>query len=204
MPQKSQNASFCFAKNGEILVSYELQDKVKSGAKELVAMLEKRGVETIMLTGDNEHAAAQVANVTGIKTFYHSLKPEDKLAFVEELHNQKRVVVMVGDGINDILALAKADIGIVMGSGSDVAVEVGDVVLLKSSLESLLVAFLISKTTFKLVKQNLALSFIYNAITIPLAMAGLLIPLVAALSMSFSSLLVVLNSLRIRYQWRRS
>lgn len=204
VPQKSQNASFCFAKNGEILVSYELQDKVKSGAKELVAMLEKRGVETIMLTGDNEHAAAQVANVTGIKTFYHSLKPEDKLAFVEELHNQKRVVVMVGDGINDILALAKADIGIVMGSGSDVAVEVGDVVLLKSSLESLLVAFLISKTTFKLVKQNLALSFIYNAITIPLAMAGLLIPLVAALSMSFSSLLVVLNSLRIRYQWRRS
>lgn len=204
VPQRSQNASFCFAKNRELLVSYELQDKIKSGAKELVETLQKRGVETIMLTGDNQNAAALVAQSVGIEKFYHSLKPEDKLSFVEELHKDKRVVVMVGDGINDVLALAKADIGIVMGSGSDVAVEVGDVVLLKSSLESLLVAFLISKTTFKLVKQNLALSLIYNAITIPLAMAGLLIPLVAALSMSFSSLLVVLNSMRIRYQWRRS
>jgi P-type Cu+ transporter len=132
------------------------------------------------------------------------LTPQDKLDYIDRLHAQNKVVVMVGDGVNDVLALAKADIGIVMGSGSDIAVEVSDVVLLNDSLESLLSSFQISKTTFALVKQNFAISLVYNAITIPLAMAGLVIPLVAALSMSFSSLLVVGNSMRIRYKWNRS
>jgi Cu+-exporting ATPase len=156
-----------------------------------------------MLTGDHEKSARFVAEQVGIENLHFSLTPEDKLNFVDSLHKEKKVVVMVGDGVNDILALAKADIGIVMGSGSDIAVEVSDVVLLNDSLESLLSAFKISYTTFRLIKQNLAMSLAYNAVTIPLAMAGYLIPLVAALSMSLSSLLVVLNSLRIRYQWNR-
>ncbi len=101
---------------------------------------------------------------------------------MEELHAKGKKVVMVGDGVNDILALANADIGIVMGSGSDIAIEVSDVVLMDSSLKSLEDAFKISRTTFGLVKQNLGISLVYNAITIPLAMAGYVIPLVAAIS----------------------
>ena len=107
---------------------------------------------------------------------------------------------MLGDGINDIFALAAADISIAIGSGSDIAVDVGDVVLLNSSLSSLLQAFKIATTTFSLIKQNFVISLMYNIITIPLAMMGYVIPLIAALSMSFSSLLVVGNSLRIKYK----
>ena len=200
----AMGASFYFAIDGELLASYELRDTVKTGATALVESLSKKGIQTIMLTGDNEKSARFIAQEVGIESVHFGLTPQDKLAFVDAMHAEKKVVVMLGDGVNDILALAKADIGIAMGSGSDIAVEVGDIVLLNDSLESLLVAFKISHTTFSLIKQNLGMSLLYNAITIPLAMAGLLIPLVAAISMSFSSLLVVLNSLRIRYQWNRS
>jgi len=200
----SKNTHFYFAIDGEVVALYELEDTVKQGAYELVEQMHARGVEVVMLTGDNNLSAQKVAKGVGITQYYAELTPEEKLHYVEELHKNGKVVVMVGDGVNDILALAKADIGIVMGSGSDIAVEVSDVVLLNDSLESLLGAFKISKTTFSLIKQNFAISLIYNAITIPLAMAGLVIPLVAALSMSFSSLLVVGNSMRIRYKWNRS
>ena len=200
----SNKTMFYFAVDGELVCVYEMHDKIKNGAIELVESLKNRAIETIMLTGDNEKSAMSVADEIGIEKIYFELTPEEKLEYVNKLHTQNKVVVMVGDGINDILALAKADIGIVMGSGSDIAVDVSDVVLLNDSLESLLGAFKISKTTFSLIKQNFAISLVYNAITIPLAMAGLVIPLVAALSMSFSSLLVVGNSMRIRYKWNRS
>ena len=139
----------------------------------------------------------------GITEFIYEQTPQSKAEYINKLHQNGKTVVMVGDGVNDILALAQADIGIVMGSGSDIAVDVGDVVLLDDSLKSLHDAFKISRTTFGLIKQNLFISLAYNAITIPLAMAGYVIPLVAAISMSVSSLLVVGNSIRIRYKWRR-
>ncbi len=199
----SEKTLFYYAVDEKVVAIYELEDTVKEGAQELIEELFSRGIETIMLTGDHEKSARSIAEEVGIRQVKYELTPQEKLAYIEELHKDGRVVVMVGDGVNDVLALAKADIGIVMGSGSDIAIDVGDVVLMNSSLKSLRDAFKIAKTTFRLIKQNFAISLIYNAVTIPLAMAGLIIPLVAAISMSFSSLLVVGNSMRIKIKWNR-
>ena len=199
----SDKTLFFVAINKKLVAIYELEDKLKKDAVILVESLSNRGIETIMLTGDHERSAVKIAKQAGIKTFHANLSPKDKLVYVEKLQADSKAVVMVGDGVNDILALGRADIGIVMGSGSDISVDVSDVVLLNSSLISLLDAFKISDTTFRLIKQNFAISLVYNAVTIPLAMMGYVIPLIAALSMSFSSLLVVGNSIRIKYKWKR-
>ena len=199
----SSNTVFYFALNGKIVCIYELNDKIKKDARELIIGLNKKGIQTVMLTGDNENSAKRVSGEVGIDEYHFEKTPEEKSAYITSLHEQKKVVIMVGDGVNDILALANADIGIVMGSGSDIAVEVSDVILLNDSLKSLEDAFKISRTTYGLIKQNLGISLVYNAITIPLAMAGYVIPLVAAISMSVSSLLVVGNSMRIRYKWNK-
>jgi Cu+-exporting ATPase len=199
----SENTLFYFVIDKKVVALYELSDKIKDGAKELIASLRKKGIDTIMLTGDHEKIAKKVALEVGISKFLYEQTPQNKADYISKLHQNNKTVVMVGDGVNDILALARADIGIVMGSGSDIAVEVGDVVLLNDSLKSLEDAFKISSTTFGLIKQNLLISLAYNAITIPLAMAGYIIPLVAAISMSLSSLLVVGNSMRIRYKWKK-
>jgi Cu+-exporting ATPase len=200
---ESDNTLFYFAIDKKIVAIYELSDQIKEGAQELVTSLRKRKIKTIMLTGDHKDVAFRVAQEIGIEDVLYEQTPEQKAEFIAQLHEQKHTVVMVGDGVNDVLALARADIGIVMGSGSDIAVDVSDVILLKDSLVSLNDAFRISRTTFGLIKQNLGISLVYNAITIPLAMAGYVIPLVAAISMSVSSLLVVGNSMRIRFQWKR-
>jgi P-type Cu+ transporter len=199
----SDKTTFYYAVDKKVVAVYELQDTLKEGASELVESLKMKNIETFMLTGDHQKSAVDIAQKVGIFNVHYELSPQDKLAFIEQLHNDGKVVVMVGDGINDVLALAKADIGIVMGSGSDIAIDVGDVVLMNNSLNSLSDAFKISKTTFRLIKQNFAISLIYNGITIPLAMAGLIIPLIAAISMSFSSLLVVGNSMRIKVKWNQ-
>jgi len=199
----SDNTLFYYAIDKKVVCIYELSDKIKDNAKELISEIQKRNINVIMLTGDNEKSAKSVASRVGITEFYYEQTPEDKSNFIESLHAQNKSVVMVGDGVNDILALSRANIGIVMGSGSDIAVEISDVVLLNDSLTSLRDAFKISKITFGLIKQNLFISLVYNAITIPLAMAGYVIPLVAAISMSFSSLLVVGNSMRIKYKFKQ-
>ncbi|HIC12438.1 MAG TPA: heavy metal translocating P-type ATPase [Sulfurimonas sp.] len=200
----SENSLFFLAINKKIVVIYELADTVKEGASSLVENLKREDIETIMLTGDHEKSAHKVARLLGINNVHADLSPQGKLSFVQALQKKGKVIVMVGDGVNDILALGAADIGIAMGSGSDIAIDVGDVILLNDSLISLLAAFKISSTTFSLIKQNFGISLVYNAVTIPLAMAGYIIPLIAALSMSLSSLLVVGNSLRIKYKWSRS
>ena len=201
---KTKNSIFYFVINKKVVAIYELSDKIKQDAVELIDSVKAKGIKVVMLTGDNELSAKRVASKIGIDEFLYEQTPQDKSNFIEKLHKESKSVVMVGDGVNDILALAKADIGIVMGSGSDIAVEVGDIVLLNNSLKSLSDAFRISLTTYTLIKQNLFISLGYNAITIPLAMAGYVIPLVAAISMSLSSLLVVGNSMRIRYRWKKN
>ncbi|MDF1880811.1 cadmium-translocating P-type ATPase, partial [Sulfurimonas sp. MAG313] len=195
----SEHSLFFFAVNDTLISYYELRDKPKEGINELLDMCKEHNIEAVMLTGDNEKVSQKIAKEVGITQVYAQMSPEKKADFVEQ-HSDK-IRVMVGDGVNDILALAKANIGISMGSGSDIAIEVSDVVLLNDSLKSLQEAFVISRRTFFLVKQNLAISLLYNLITIPLAMAGYIIPLIAAASMSFSSLLVVGNSLRIKWRW---
>ena len=200
---KSDKTLYFFAINKKLVAIYELSDKIKDGAFKLIKELKSKNIETIMLTGDNKNVAFSVAKELEIDKFYYEQTPEDKSKYIAKLHEDKRTVVMVGDGVNDVLALVLADIGIVMGSGSDIAVDIGDVVLLNDSLVSLESAFKISRTTYGLIKQNLGISLVYNGVTIPLAMAGLIIPLIAAISMSVSSLLVVGNSMRINWKWKR-
>ncbi len=200
----SENTLFYFAIDHRVVAIYELSDRIKDDAQKILESLNQKGIEIVMLTGDNEQSARKVAKAVGIKNFLYEQTPQAKSEFIEKLHENEKTVVMVGDGVNDILALARADIGIVMGSGSDIAIDVSDVVLLNDSLSSLNDAFKISRTTYGLIKQNLAISLVYNAITIPLAMAGYVIPLVAAISMSVSSLLVVGNSMRIRMKWNKN
>ncbi|WP_294932987.1 heavy metal translocating P-type ATPase [Sulfurimonas sp.] len=197
-----EETAFYFVVDNELAAIYELKDRIKEGIEELIANMQQKRIEVVLLSGDHENITKSIARQVGIKTFLYEQTPQDKAEYIKTIHDKGKKAVMVGDGVNDILALASADIAIAMGSGSDIAVEVGDVVLLDDSLRSLNDAFKISQTTFGLIKQNLLISLVYNAITIPLAMAGYVIPLVAAISMSLSSLLVVGNSMRIRYKWR--
>ncbi len=198
----SDKSLFYYAVDGVLVATYELRDRPKEHAFESIAALKKFGLRVVMLTGDHEAAALRVAQEVGIDEVHAHLNPEQKAQFIEVAHTQGYVVVMAGDGVNDLLALARADIGISMGSGSDIAIEVSDVVLMHDSLTSLHEAFAISRRTYGLIKQNLGISLVYNMITIPLAMMGYVIPLLAAISMSFSSLLVVGNSMRSRWMYK--
>ncbi|MDD5373538.1 MAG: heavy metal translocating P-type ATPase [Sulfurimonas sp.] len=200
----TKETTFYFVVGNEVVAMYELRDKIKDGISELMENMLQHNIAVVLLSGDHENITEKVALEVGIKNFMFEQTPQDKAKYIEKLHKEGKKVVMVGDGVNDILALASADIAIAMGGGSDIAVEVGDVVLLDDSLKSLSDAFKISRTTFGLIKQNLFISLLYNALTIPLAMTGYVIPLFAAISMSVSSLLVVGNSMRIRHKWVRS
>jgi len=196
--ESGEHTLFFFALNGKLVARFKLQDTLRDGAKEAIAAIQAMGIEVVMLTGDHERAAKRIAEAVGIDTVYARLLPQDKAALIDRFHEEGRTVVMAGDGINDSVALAKADIAIAVGSGADVAVNVSDVVLLDDSPAALKDAFRISRRTFLAVKENLALSLLYNLIAVPLAVAGHVNPLIAAASMSLSSLLVVGNSLRIK------
>ncbi len=195
---KEEYSLFLFALEGELLCRIYLKDRPKEGAKEAIKQIQDMGVEVVMLTGDNKRVANNIANEVGIKKVHFSLLPKEKASIVDNYHEQKRIVIMAGDGINDALALSRSDIAIAMGSGADISVEVSDVVLLNDKITSVKDAIKLSKATYRNIKQNLLLSLSYNLLTIPLAVAGYVIPLVAALSMSLSSLLVVANSVRIK------
>ena len=197
MNQKFSDTHFVFAKNGEILAHFEFESVLRAGASELVSYLKKIKMPIKMLTGDNEKAAQKVALKLGITDFTAFCLPENKMQVITTL-SQKHKVLMVGDGVNDALALQNAAVAVSLKQGADLAAQNSDIILLKNDLHALEQAIRLSKKTFIIIKQNLAFSLCYNALTIPLAFVGLINPLVAAASMSLSSVVVILNALRIR------
>ncbi|WP_368029516.1 heavy metal translocating P-type ATPase [Arcobacter sp. s6] len=194
----SSKTVYLFAINKIVIATFELEDEIKDNAKELIAFLQNKNIDIVMLTGDNEQVASRIAKQLNISKYFSAQTPVSKADYIKQLKKENKTVVMVGDGVNDSVALGNADVAVAMGNSAGVSLAVSDIVLLNSTLSSLEEAFVISNKTYKFIKQNLGLSIIYNAVTIPLAMAGYVIPLVAALSMSLSSLMVVLNSLRIK------
>ena len=193
------SSEYYFMYDNKLVARFLLDDELREGAKASIKELKKMGLKVLMLSGDKQIVASKVASELGIDESHGELNPEQKALLIKELQKSANVV-MVGDGINDILALKSANVGIAMGSGASVSVGVSDVVLLRDELGDLVFALCLAKKTFKVIKENLFISLVYNALSIPLAMAGFIIPLFAAISMSFSSLLVVLNSLRLKGQ----
>ncbi len=175
-----------------------LADTPRPGAAEAVAALHRMGLATVLLTGDREGAARAVAAELGIPRVIAGVLPQGKEAVVRRLQDEGRVVAMVGDGINDAPALARADLGIAMGGGADVAIEAGDVTLVTSDPRAIADAVALARRTLGTIRGNLVWAFSYNVLAIPLAAAGLLSPMVAAAAMGLSSVFVVTNSLRLR------
>jgi len=194
----SENALFFFSIENKLVARFELTDTIREGTKEAIANIKALGVDVVMLTGDHQQSADKVASQVGIEAVHAKLLPQDKACLIDTFHSEGHVVVMVGDGVNDAIALATSDIAIAMGNGADVAINVSDIVLLDEKPLSLYASFKLSRRTFSAVKENLGFSLLYNVIAVPLAVLGYVNPLVAALSMSVSSLVVVGNSLRIK------
>jgi Cu+-exporting ATPase len=199
---ESSETIFIYAVDGEIVAYFELRDSAKEGAKESIEAIKTMGLEIAMLTGDNEQAARKIADEVGIERVHAKLTPQDKAEIVKVYQKRGKIVIMAGDGINDAIALSLSDISVAMGSGTDTAISVSDVVILDDRLDSLQTAMGLSRKTYRTIKENLGLSLGYNTLALPLAMMGYVQPFVAALSMSLSSLLVIGNSMRIKGGYR--
>ena len=202
--QQGKTVSF-LAVDKKVVGYVVIGDKIKETSKKAIAELQKQGIDVIMLTGDNHDTAQAIATELSLTNFKAGMLPEDKLREVEKLQQQGKVVAMAGDGINDAPALAKSDVGIAMGTGTDVAIESAMITLVKGDLHGIVKAQKLSQSVMRNIKQNLFFAFIYNVLGIPIA-AGvlflsfgiLLSPMIAALAMSFSSVSVIVNALRLR------
>jgi len=204
--QKEANTIVWFTNGKEILAAIAISDKIKANAVQAISQLQQMDIDTYMLTGDNEHTAAAIAAKAGIKHYKAGMLPSAKAAFIKELQLQGKTVAMAGDGINDSEALALADVGIAMGKGTDIAMDVAKMTLLSSDLGAIPKAIKLSHRTVNTIRQNLFWAFIYNLIGIPIA-AGilypftgfLLSPMIAGAAMALSSVSVVSNSLRLKW-----
>lgn len=203
--QAAANTVIYFAKGNALQAVVAIADKIKTTSRTAIETLQRNGIEVYMLTGDNAHTAAAVAEQTGIRHYRAEVRPADKAAFVKELQQAGKIVAMAGDGINDSQALAQADVSIAMGKGSDIAMDVAKMTLITSDLNSIPRALKLSGKTVRTIKQNLFWAFIYNVIGIPIA-AGVLFPvngflldpMIAGAAMALSSVSVVSNSLRLK------
>lgn len=204
LDEKAENLSedgktvLYFAIGGRQRGILALQDREKESSKRAIELLHAKGIKTLMMTGDNEKVAHAIAKKVGIDEVLAKATPEDKTEKIKELRNKGEFVAMVGDGINDAPALATADVGIAMGTGTDIAIESGDMVLVKGDLMKAVEAIELSKATLRNIKQNLFWAFVYNLVGIPVAAFGLLNPMFSAGAMAFSSVSVVLNALRLK------
>jgi Cu+-exporting ATPase len=175
-----------------------LTDRVKPTSRQAVAELRALGLSPVLLSGDNERAAANVAAAVGIDRVLANVLPDGKAAEIRRLQNTGQVVAMVGDGVNDAPALAQADLGLSIGTGTDIAIEAADLTLVSGDLRAAADAIRLARRTLATIKVNLWWAFAYNLVAVPLAVAGVVQPVVAAGAMAFSSVFVVSNSLRLR------
>lgn len=196
--EKQGKTVMLVAIDGQLAGIIAVADTVKESSKEAIQTLKQMGIDVYMATGDNQRTAEAIANEVGIEHVYAEVLPEDKANIVEELQKQGKRVAMVGDGINDAPALAKADIGMAIGTGADVAIETADVTLVGGDLRHIPKAIELSRQTMKNIRQNLFWALFYNTIGIPVAAFGLLEPWIAGAAMAFSSVSVVTNALRLK------
>ncbi len=190
------------ARDKKILGYLAIADALKEDALAAVKRLRQLGLKTVMITGDNQKTAAAIAQELGINEVLAQVLPADKAGAVKKYQEQGLKVAFVGDGINDAPALVQSDLGLAMGTGTDIAIEAGNIVLVKGSPAKVVEALNLSRLTFKTIKQNLFWAFFYNVVALPLAAFGLLNPMIAAGAMAFSSVSVIANSLRIKRRWR--
>lgn len=196
--EQQGKTAMLIALENQVIGLLAVADTVRDSARSAVDSLKQRGLQVIMLTGDNQQTAQAIASELGIDNVIAEVLPEHKADKIRELKGQGQVVAMVGDGINDAPALAEADIGIAMGSGTDVAIETADIALMRPDLHAVVQAIELSHLTVRNIRQNLFWAFAYNSLGIPIAAAGLLAPWLAGAAMAFSSVSVVLNALRLQ------
>lgn len=196
--QEEAKTSMIVAVNGKAIGILAVADTLKEDTADAIKELESMGLKTLMLTGDNRKTAEAIAKKIGISDVYAEVMPDEKVEVVKEAQSKYGMVSMVGDGINDAPALTQANVGVAIGTGTDIAIEAGDIILVRGDLSSLVTAIRLSKATFRKIKQNLFWAFIYNTVAIPIAILGLLHPAVAELCMAISSISVVTNANLLR------
>lgn len=196
--QKQAKTTVVVAVNKKPVGIIAIADTLKEDSADAIRDIERMGLKAIMLTGDNKRTAKAIAKQVGISEVYAEVMPDEKVGVVKKAQEEYGTVAMVGDGINDAAAITQANVGVAIGTGTDIAIEAGDIILVKGDLSGLLSAIKLSKATFRKIRQNLFWALIYNVVMIPLAILGLLHPVLAEVSMALSSITVVGNANLLR------